>query len=81
MCSRVRCQATLVVTICRIIDGESSYDKSVDIWSLGIVAIELAEGKPPLHDLSPLKVLKEIPKRPPPRLKEPHKWSKVKKDD
>mmetsp|Transcript_16453 Transcript_16453/g.22838 ORF Transcript_16453/g.22838 Transcript_16453/m.22838 type:complete len:736 (+) Transcript_16453:109-2316(+) len=61
-----------------IIEGEGleGYDKTVDIWSLGIVAIELAEGKPPLHDLSPMKVLKEIPKRPPPRLKEPHKWSK-----
>jgi len=54
---------------------ECGYDGKVDMWSLGITAIELAEGAPPLSDINPMRAIFLIPSRPPPTLAEPDKWS------
>jgi serine/threonine protein kinase len=57
-------------------NGKAPYDERVDIWSLGITCIELAEREPPLSEVHPMRALMQIPIRDPPRLANAKKWSK-----
>uniref|UniRef100_A0AAQ4NT40 non-specific serine/threonine protein kinase n=1 Tax=Gasterosteus aculeatus aculeatus TaxID=481459 RepID=A0AAQ4NT40_GASAC len=54
---------------------EATYDYRSDLWSLGITALEMAEGAPPLCDMHPMRALFLIPRNPPPKLKS-KKWTK-----
>lgn len=56
------------------------YDTKVDIWSLGIMMIEMAEGEPPYMDYPPLRALFLITTKGIPELKEATKWSDEMKD-
>mmetsp|Transcript_35556 Transcript_35556/g.48582 ORF Transcript_35556/g.48582 Transcript_35556/m.48582 type:complete len:517 (+) Transcript_35556:56-1606(+) len=51
------------------------YGIKVDIWSTGIMAMEMAEGDPPYMDFPPLRALFLITTKGIPDLKDPHKWS------
>ncbi|KAL1398034.1 hypothetical protein pipiens_009276, partial [Culex pipiens pipiens] len=59
---------------------DQSYDSRCDVWSIGITAIELAEGDPPLCELHPMRALFQIPRNPPPKLGHPEHYSAMLSD-
>ena len=46
------------------------YNEKADIWSLGVMVIEMLQGDPPYIDDSPLKAMEKIVKRGRPKLQD-----------
>ncbi|XP_030547123.1 serine/threonine-protein kinase 3/4 isoform X2 [Rhodamnia argentea] len=56
---------------------ENRYDGKVDVWALGVSAIEMAEGLPPRASVHPMRVIFMISIEPAPMLEDKEKWSLV----
>ncbi|KAI0985149.1 hypothetical protein GJ496_001121 [Pomphorhynchus laevis] len=54
---------------------EAEYDYRVDIWSLGVTCLEMAEMKPPYFNMNAMSALYHIAQKREPRLKNPDQWS------
>mmetsp|Transcript_1967 Transcript_1967/g.7052 ORF Transcript_1967/g.7052 Transcript_1967/m.7052 type:complete len:718 (+) Transcript_1967:157-2310(+) len=59
---------------------QNSYDAKVDVWALGISAVEMAERSPPRSDIHPMRVIFMIAREPSPSFKDQSKWSASFKD-
>jgi len=57
-----------------LIRGQN-YDTKVDVWSTGIMVLEMAEGEPPYMEFAPLRALFLITTKGIPPLREPEQWS------
>ncbi|PRP82266.1 hypothetical protein PROFUN_06278 [Planoprotostelium fungivorum] len=56
-------------------EDESGYDARADIWSLGVVALQFAQGYVPYAELPPMKVMLHIAKNPAPTVKNAAEYS------
>ncbi|KFO22195.1 Serine/threonine-protein kinase 3 [Fukomys damarensis] len=54
---------------------KTGYNCVADIWSLGIISIQMAEGKPPYADTHPMRAIFMMSTNPPPRFRKPELWS------
>jgi len=62
-----------------LISGDE-YDTKIDIWSTGIMIMEMSEGEPPYMDFPPLRALFFISTKGVPPLQCPEKWSSEMQD-
>lgn len=57
-----------------VLEDMDGYDSKADIWSLGITALELAQGHPPYSEVSTMKAIVKIIEEDPPQLNKKDGW-------
>nr|CAH7760761.1 unnamed protein product [Callosobruchus chinensis] len=53
------------------------YDNRIDLWALGITAIELGDGQAPFQEMHPSRAMFQIIRNPPPMLQKISYWSET----
>ena len=75
------CEGAKKPFTCSSYDDDGKYDAKVDVWGLGITAIELAQMGPPFAETKQIfKVMMAIVNGPPPTLPESHAASPLFRD-
>ncbi|XP_041131115.1 serine/threonine-protein kinase PAK 4-like isoform X2 [Polyodon spathula] len=60
--------------------SKTPYGTGVDVWSLGIMVVEMVDGEPPYFSDDPVQAMKRLRDQPPPSVKNTHMASPVLKD-
>lgn len=71
-------RSTIVGTPCWMapeIIIDNTYDSKCDLWSIGISAIEMAQGEPPYSNLKPMETFMALHHSEPPTLNANEQWS------
>lgn len=55
--------------------NEELYSNRIDVWALGITAIEIGDGNAPFQNMHPTRAMFQIVRNPPPTLYRPANWS------
>ncbi|KAG7272620.1 hypothetical protein CRUP_033129 [Coryphaenoides rupestris] len=60
--------------------SKTPYGTEVDVWSMGIMVVEMVDGEPPYFSDTPVAAMKKLRDDPAPSVRNPHKISPVLKD-
>ncbi|XP_063079459.1 serine/threonine-protein kinase PAK 6b isoform X2 [Engraulis encrasicolus] len=60
--------------------SKTPYGTGVDIWSLGIMVVEMVDGEPPYFNETPVTAMKKLRDEPAPSVKNTHKVSPILRD-